>query len=83
MLLKECRYPQGGGHPLGILHTLATENFELRMIALERDFLGFLGNLLTTNNLGLFVFLARITIMKIELLALVLSPYGPETMPIL
>ena len=44
---------------------------------------GFSGNLFKTINLIVFAFSPRITIMSIELLALLLSPYAPETMSIL
>ena len=47
--------PQGGGGlrtppPGGSLHSLATEKFELRVIALERTFLDFFKNIFKTRN---------------------------------
>ena len=51
--LKNADIPRGGGG-LGILHTLATEKFEFRVIALERDFFEIFWNLVKTSNLWIF-----------------------------
>ena len=80
--LKHADIPRGRP-PLGILHTLATEKFEFRVMALERDFFGLFGNLLKARNLGFFVFLTMVKILKIQLQRFFKNAYGLEAMPIL
>ena len=59
--------------PVGYLHTLATEKFEFRVIALERDFF------------GNYVFCVFYHDKKHEnqTFSVSIEPHAPETMPIL
>ena len=68
--------------PGGSLHTLASEKFEFRVIVLERYFLDFL-EICSKPTILFCAFSNRIATMTIELLALLLSPYASETLPIL